>query len=136
MKRADCIDRHRIFSLAPLAVAVLVMPPIGHAQSARFTIIDARNGLTPEVKEAYAEAMGEAAKAPLVKNRIKIIADPRQGADFDPVDIPDHVRHVDVDIDLVMRGGGPVSAPIDLNHLRFERRVPNRVSQKTTIEGR
>ncbi|MEL7033615.1 MAG: hypothetical protein AAGL97_07070 [Pseudomonadota bacterium] len=136
MKRADIPTTIRTFWLVPLALATLILPGFGHAQSARFTLIDARNGLTPEVKQAYADAVGANATAPMVKNRVKIIANPRHGANFDPIDLPAHVRHVDLDISLFLQGSMPASKPINLNHLRLARRAPNRVSQKTTIQGR
>lgn len=136
MKRAGLPTPIRTFWMVPLALATLILPGFGHAQSARFTLIDARNGITPEVKQAYADAVGANATAPMVKNRIKIIANPRQGANFDPIDLPAHVRHVDLDISLILQGNMPTSKPINLNHLRLARRAPNRVSQKTTIQGR
>jgi len=136
MKRADISTLTRSFWFVPLALATLVLPGFGHAQSARFTLIDARNGLTPEVKQAYAEAVGANADAPIVKNRIKIIASPRHGANFDAIDLPDHIRHVDLDISLILQGHMPTSEPINLKHLRLSRHAPNRVSQNTTIQGR
>ena len=42
---------------------------------------------------------------------------------------------IDATVDVLMQGGGPVSAPIDVNHLRFARQTPHRISQKTTIKG-
>jgi len=136
MKRADISTLTRSFWFVPLALATLVLPGFGHAQSARFTLIDARNGLTPEVKQAYAEAVGANAEAPTVKNRIKVIASPRHGANFDAVDLPAHIRHVDLDISLILQGHMPTSEPINLNHLRLSRHAPSRVSQNTTIQGR
>ena len=136
MKRADIPTPIRTFWFVPLALATLILPGFGHAQSARFTLIDARNGLTPEVKQAYAEAIGTDASSAMVKNRIKIIASPRHGADFDAIDLPAHVRHVDLDISLILQAGPPSSQPFNLNHLRLARHAPNRVSQKTTIQGR
>ena len=136
MKRAGIPTPIRTSWLILLALATLILPGLGHAQSARFTLIDARNGLTPEVKQAYADAVGANATAPMVKNRVKIIANPRHGANFDPIDLPAHVRHVDLDISLILQSSMPASEPINLNHLRLARRAPNRVSQKTTIQGR
>lgn len=136
MKRADTPTPIRTFWFVQLALATLLLPGFGHAQSARFTLIDARNGLTPEVKQSYADAVGANATAPIVKNRIKIVANSQHGANFDPIDLPAHVRHVDLDISLFLQGSMPASKPINLNHLRLTRRAPNRVSQKTTIQGR
>lgn len=136
MKRADVPPLFRTLWCVPIVIATLALPGSGYAQSARFTLIDARDGLTPEVKQAYADALGANADAPIVKTRIKIIADPRHGANFDAVDLPANVRHVDVDISLIMQGGAPVTAPINLNHLRLARRSPNRVTQMTTLQGR
>ncbi|NQY14089.1 MAG: hypothetical protein HRT81_09555 [Henriciella sp.] len=109
---------------------------LAHSQSARFTLIDARNGLTPDVKAAYAEAMGATAQNPYIHSRIKVIASPKHGANFDPVEIPDQVRVVDVEVDLILFGGQPSAQPIDLNHLRVARHAPHRITQKTTIRGR
>ena len=135
MKRADIPTLRRPVWLISIAVAMSSMPVVANAQSARFTIIDARNGLTPDVREAYANALCANANAPLVVSRVKVIVSPRHGAAFEAVDIPDQVRHVDATVDVLMQGGGPVSAPIDVNHLRFARQTHHRISQKTTIKG-
>lgn len=136
MKRADLPALARLLCLIPSAVVMLGMPVVAKAESARFTLIDARNGLTPEVREAYANALGANSEAPVVVSRVKVIMSPRHGAAFDAVDIPEHVRHVDATIDVLTQGGGPLTAPIDVNHLRFARRAPQRISQKTNIRGR
>ena len=135
MKRVDAHKYGWVLWIVSFASASLVLTQPSYAQSARFTVIDARNGLTPEVQAAYAEAMGAMAETPHIKSRIKILANPRHGADFEAVDVPDHVRHVDLDVDLILQGGHPVIKPIDLNHLRLARRSPQRISQKTTIRG-
>lgn len=135
MKRADVPHPHRLARLVPIALVTLALPDVGLAQSARFTLIDARDGLTPEVQEAYAQAMGANADTPMVKTRIKIIASARHGADFNAVDVPEHVRSVDLDVDLILQGGDALSAPVNLNHVRLARRTPNRITQRTTIKG-
>ncbi len=58
MKRADIPTLRRPVWLISIAVAMSSMPVVANAQSARFTIIDARNGLIPDVREAYANALG------------------------------------------------------------------------------
>ena len=136
MKRADLIILGRALCIVPLLVLGAEGPSPTHAQSARFTLIDARNGLTPEVKAAYAEAMGANAKTPFVKRRIKLIVSPRHGANFDPVDLPDHVRNAELDIDLILQARGPLSKPVNLNHLQLARRTRHRIAQSTLIQGR
>ena len=135
MKRADLIMLGRALCIVPLLGLGLAGLSPAHAQSARFTLIDARNGLTPEVKAAYAEAMGADAKTPFVKRRVKLIVSPRHGANFDPVDLPDHVRNAELDVDLILQARGPLSQPVNLNHLRLARRMPNRIAQSTQIQG-
>lgn len=135
MKRAGLKRRDRILGLVPTAIMATALVGLANAQSARFTLIDARDGLTPEVQAAYAEAMGAQAENPHIKSRIKIIADPRRGADFDAIPLPDHVRHVDLSIDLILQGGHPVEAPIGVNHLLLARRAPLSVTQSTSIRG-
>lgn len=135
MKRADVPHPHRLARLVPIALVILALPQVGFAQSARFTLIDARDGLTPDVQEAYAQAMGANAETPMVRSRVKIIASARHGADFDAIDLPEHVRSLDLDVDLILQGGETLSAPVDLNHVRLARRAPNRVTQRTTIKG-
>ena len=136
MKRAGLKRRDRILWLVPTAIVTVALVNLADAQSARFTLIDARNGLTPEVREAYANALGANSEAPFVVSRVKVIMSLRHGAAFDAVDIPEHVRHVDATIDVLTQSGGPLTAPIDVNHLRFARRAPQRISQKTNIRGR
>lgn len=136
MKRADLIVLSRALCSIPLLVLGLDTMVSAQAQSARFILIDAREGLTPEVKAAYAEAMGAQATSPYVKRRVKLIASPRHGADFDPIDLPDHVRNVDLSVDLVLQAGGPIKGPVNLNHVRVARRTPHRIAQHTTIQGR
>lgn len=136
VKCADMTVSSKTCALVLLAAVILLMAAGSHAQSSRFTIIDARDGMTKEVAAAYAEAMGANANAPIVKSRIKVIADPRHGFDADAVSLPEHVRQVDVDITLMSRPGGPASAPISLNELIHSKRAPQRIAQSTTIRGR
>ena len=136
MKRADLITLGRALCSIPLLVLSLDTIVSAHAQSARFILIDARDGLTPDVKTAYAEAMGAQATSPYVKRRVKLIASPRHGADFDPIDLPEHVRNLDLNVDLILQAGGPVKGPVSLNHVRVARRAPHRIAQRTTIQGR
>ncbi|MEL6859871.1 MAG: hypothetical protein AAFO74_15900 [Pseudomonadota bacterium] len=135
MKRADVPTLTRPVWLISIAVVMVSMSAVANAQSARFTLIDARNGLTPDVREAYANALGANADAPLLVSRVKVIVSPRHGAAFEAVNIPSQVRHVDATVDVLMQGGGPNSAPIDVNHLRFARQTPHHISQKTNIKG-
>ena len=135
MKRADVPHPHRLARLVPIALVTIALPHVGFAQSARFTLIDARDGLTPEVQEAYAHAMGANAETPMVKSRVKIIASARHGADFSAVDLPESVRSADLEVDLILQGGETLSAPVDLNHVRLARRAPSRITQRTTIKG-
>ena len=135
MKRAGLKRRDRILWLVPTAIVSVALVSLANAQSARFTLIDAREGLTPEVQAAYAEAMGAQAESPHVRSRIKIIADPRIGAAFDAIPLPEQVRHVDLSIDLILKGRHPVEAPVDVNHLQLSRRAPLRVTQSTSIRG-
>lgn len=136
MRRADLIIFGRALCFVPLLVLGVAGMNPAHAQSARFTLIDARDGLTPEVKAAYAEAMGASAWTPFIKRRVKLIVSPRHGANFDPVDLPDHVRNAELDVDLILQARGPLSKPINLNHLRLARRTPHRIAQSTLIQGR
>ncbi len=136
MRRADLIIFGRALCFVPLLVLGVEGMNPAHAQSARFTLIDARDGLTPEVKAAYAEAMGASAGTPFIKRRVKLIVSPRHGANFDPVDLPDHVRNAELDVDLILQARGPLSKPINLNHLRLARRTPHRIAQNTLIQGR
>lgn len=136
MRRADLIMLGRALCIVPAVVLGVAGPSPAHAQSARFTLIDARDGLTPEVKAAYAEAMGASAETPFVKRRVKLIVSPRHGANFDPVDLPDHVRNAELDVDLILQARGPLSKPINLNHLHLARRTPHRIAQSTLIQGR
>ena len=55
MKRADLIMLSRALCSIPLLVLGLDTMVSAQAQSARFILIDAREGLTPEVKAAYAQ---------------------------------------------------------------------------------
>lgn len=135
MKRAGRKRRDRILWLVPTAIVTVALVNLADAQSARFTLIDARDGLTPEVQAAYAEAMGAQAQNPHVRSRIKIIADPRIGAAFEAVPLPEHVRNVDLSIDLILKGSHPVEAPVEVNHLHLARRAPLSITQSTSIRG-
>lgn len=135
MKRAGLKRRDRILWLVPTAIVTVALVNLADAQSARFTLIDARDGLTPEVQAAYAEAMGAQAQNPHVRSRIKIIADPRIGAAFEAVPLPEYVRNVDLSIDLILKGSHPVEAPVEVNHLHLARHAPLSITQSTSIRG-
>ena len=118
-----------------LTAMALAMPVSVQAESTRFTIIDARNGLTPEVLDAYAKAMGANTSAPVVQNRIKLITSARHGFEAGAVEIPEHVRAIDLDLEVLVRPGGANAAPLEVNHLSLARRSPQRIIQKTNIKG-
>ena len=135
MKRA----RHTLSYLGMgsciIIVITLLMPSQMQAQSARFTIIDARDGMTPEVVEAYANAMGANAEAALVRSRIKVLTSSRHGFEAGAVELPEHVRQADIDVTvMVQQEMGPARA-IDANHIHVARTLPQRIKQTTHIQG-
>lgn len=135
MKRvALLLNPRRGFPILLIAM-VLAMSSSVQAEATRFTIIDARNGLTPEVLEAYAQAMGANTSSPVIQSRVKIITSARHGFAAGAVEIPDHVRAVDLDLEVLVRPGGANTAPVDVNHLSLARRSPQRITQKTQIKG-
>ena len=135
MRRADRRFLNWATWLCLVTSAGLGGPGFASAQSARFTIIDARNGLTDEVRAAYAEAMGAHSESPMVKSRIKVLVNPSSGAVFEAIDLPEHVRNVELDIDLIVPGGRPLTQDVALNHLSVARRLPARIAQHTIIQG-
>ena len=135
MKRA----RHTLSYLGMgsciIIVITLLMPSQMQAKSARFTIIDARDGMTPEVVEAYASAMGANAEAALVRSRIKVLTSSRHGFEAGAVELPEHVRQADIDVTvMVQQETGPARA-IDANHIHAARTLPQRIKQTTHIQG-
>ncbi|MEP1142290.1 MAG: hypothetical protein ABJH52_01115 [Henriciella sp.] len=135
MKRADKVFANWFYGTSILIIAALVAPSDSQAESARFTIIDARDGLTPDVLEAYSEAMGANAKTPLVKSRIKVLTTARHGFDVGAIELPEHVRHADLDVTLMVQQGASAPAAIDANHLSVTRRAPTKIKQTTRIQG-
>lgn len=135
MKRADRVFVNWIYGSCFLVAATIMAPNESQAQSARFTVIDARDGLTPEVLEAYAEAMGANSKTPIVKSRIKILATARHGFDAGAIDLPDQVRHADLDVTVMVQQGASSGAAIDANHVKIKRRAPSKIKQTTRIQG-
>ncbi len=133
-----CVD----FSLLPEPVRLMLLSAImafaadGHAESARFIVIDAREGLTPDVLEAYTNAVGGNAKAALVEKRIRILASNRYGFDVGQIAIPDHVRQLDLDITVMLQKGQRLHTPVKVNEITVSRRSPARIAQSTKILGR
>ncbi|GAB5454048.1 MAG: hypothetical protein Hens2KO_02770 [Henriciella sp.] len=135
MKRARHSLSYLGLGTCILIVVTLLMPSQVEAQSARFTIIDARDGMTPEVVEAYAKAMGANAETALVRSRIKVLTSSRHGFDAASVQLPDHVREADIDVTvLVQQEAGPTGS-IDANHIHATRNLPQRIKQTTHIQG-
>lgn len=134
MKRAVDLFRPVWFGASWLCLT-LASPALAQESSARFIVIDARNGLTPKVLEAYTIAIGGNTKAPNVDKRVRIIASNRLGFNPDPVAISSQVRNLDVDVTMMLRGGQPVRSPISVNRHSVSRRAPARINQSTKIVG-
>lgn len=135
MKRADKVFANWFYGTSFLIIAALVAPFESQAESARFTIIDAREGLTPEVLAAYSEAMGANANAAMVKSRIRVLTTARHGFDVGAIELPEHVRRADLDVTIMVQQGGNVPAAIDANHISVTRRAPSLIKQTTRIQG-
>ena len=121
--------------------AVLLLPSIAPPAAAekmgaaRFIIIDDREGLTPEVLEAYTAAVGGTSETPVVNKRVRILATHRHGFNADPVALPNHVRSVNVDVTVNLRGAPTLRAPISVNRLTVSRRLPSQIKQATNVIG-
>lgn len=135
MKRAELPILKWIIGLCLMAVVSALTIADSFAQSARFTIVDARDGLTPEVVDSYAEALGSKTNTPIVKNRVKVIASGKHGFDAGAVDVPEHVRSVETDVTVLIRQGGALQAPISANELTISKRPPQRIRQVSNIQG-
>lgn len=135
MKRARQTLSYLGFGTCILIVITLLMPSQVQAQSARFTIIDARDGMTPEVVEAYANAMGKNAETALVHSRIKVLTSSRHGFDAGAVQLPGHVRQADIDMTVMVQQEAGPTASIDANHIKAARHLPQRIKQSTHIQG-
>ena len=135
MKRARQALSYLGYGTCILIVITLLMPSHMQAQSARFTIIDARDGMTPEVVEAYANAMGADAETALVRSRIKVLTTSRHGFDTGAVELPDHVRQADIDVTLMVQQESGPAGSIDANHIHAVRNLPQRIKQSTHIQG-
>ncbi|MEL6693707.1 MAG: hypothetical protein AAFQ12_11850, partial [Pseudomonadota bacterium] len=115
MKRARQTLSYLGFGTCILIVITLLMPYQVQAQSARFTIIDARDGMTPEVVEAYANAMGKNAETALVRSRIKVLTSSRHGFDVVGVNrcggacfLLDDYSHIDIGLaNMIGKLNGP-----------------------------
>ena len=102
MKRADSSVRQRVLGPCLLVIVATMSIADSFAQTARFTIIDARDGLTSDVMDAYAEALGSKTSSPIVRSRVKVIASAKHGFDAGAVDVPDQVRNIETDVTLRM----------------------------------
>ena len=118
-----------------IIVITLLMPSQMQAQSARFTIIDARDGMTPEVVEAYVNAMGANAETALVRSRIKVLTSSRHGFEAGAIELPGHVRQADIDVTVMVQQESGPAGSIDVNHVRAARNLPPRIKQSTQIQG-
>lgn len=135
MKRADSSVRQRVMGPCLLVFVATMSIADSFAQTARFTIIDARDGLTPDVMDAYAEALGSKTSSPIVKSRVKVIASAKHGFDAGAVDVPDQVRNIETDVTILVRGGADLHAPLSANELTVHRRPPHRIKQTSNVQG-
>ena len=135
MKRAKQILSYLGFGTCVMIVITLLMPSQVQAESARFTIIDARDGMPLEVVEAYANAMGANAETALVRSRIKVLTSSRHGFDAGAVERPDHVRQADIDVTVMVQQESGPTGSIDANHIHAARNLPQRIKQSTHIQG-
>ena len=135
MKRAEPSLTKWVMGPCFMAVICAMTLSDSMAQTARFTIIDARDGMTAEVVDAYAEAMDTNADTPIVNRHIKIIASTQHGFNADAIVLPEHVRDVETKVSVHLRQGSTVQAPIRVNELTVSRRAPQRIQQTTDIRG-
>lgn len=118
------------------AWSVLLHCSSGHAQTARFTIIDARNGFTADVQAAYEEAVGAQATSASIVRHIKLYTTTQHGFAAQTVDIPDHVKNLNISIDAVIRHGSSGIEPFLFNRVSVARHAPKRITQVTKIRGK
>lgn len=135
MKRAGKMEARAAKLLSGFAALALLVSGHVQAESARFTIIDARDGVTPEIEAAYAAAMGQDARSVSVTRHIKVLTSARHGFEMNAISLPAHVRQVDLNVSILVRPTGQSSAPIAANHILVARRAPRRVKQTTLIRG-
>lgn len=121
-------------SMVCIVLACLIVPE-SLADSARFTLIDARDGLTPEVIAAYTDALGGNATTPMIRRRVKVLASGQRGFAPPVVALPKQARFVDVDITLLAQTNSVRSAPVAINRLSLARRMPHRIRQTSQIIG-
>ena len=135
MKRANPSIKKWIIGPGLVSVVCVLTLADSMAQTARFTIIDARDGLTPEVVDSYAAALGANSKTPFVKNRVKIVTSAKHGFDVGAIELPNHIRSLDTEVSILIRQGAALEAPITANEVTTSRRIPQRIRQTTHIQG-
>ena len=119
---------------AALILLSMFAPTPAQAEGSRFTIIDARDGLTPEVLDAYADAVKGNTNSPLTKSRIILHVSGQHGFDAPAIEFEHRKQSVDVDIDVRIAGGQTLRAPLHVNRMIFDRnKAPTQIRQSTQI---
>ena len=121
-------------SIAALTLGSMLVPTPAQAEGSRFTIIDARAGLTQDVLDAYAKAVQGSKDSPLTKSRIILHVSGQYGFDAPTIEFENRKHLVDVDIDVRIAGGQRLRAPLHANRISFDRKkAPTTIRQSTQI---